>query len=122
MKMVEMRTYSWGNYSEWRIKALEERRDFYQDILDYDDEASDDFRRELKTDRKKINEWLRELRKHKKDVNKDPEVVKWKIETMDQIKKDLEANINGGYLDEETKEMYEEELGYAKRYLDELKK
>jgi len=120
--MVEMRTYSWGNYSEWRIKALEERRDFYQDILDYDDEASDDFRRELKTDRKKINEWLRELRKHKKDVNKDPEVVKWKIETMDQIKKDLEANINGGYLDEETKEMYEEELGYAKRYLDELKK
>jgi len=105
-----MRTYSWGNYSEWRIKALEERRDFYQDILDYDDEASDDFRMELKTDRKKINEWLRELRKHKKDVNKDPSMMKWKIEIMDAIKENIDVNLREWCTDEETKEMYEEEL------------
>jgi len=117
-----MRTYSWGNYSEWKIEALKERRDFYQDVLDYDDEAGDDFRRELKIDREKLNEWLKELRKHKKDVNKEPEVVKCKIEIMEEIKNDLEANINGGHLDEEAKEIYEGELGYAKRYLNELKK
>ena len=117
-----MRTYSWGNYPEWKIKTLKERRDFYQDVLDYDDQIDDDFRKILKEGIKDINEWLGELRKHKKDVNKDPDVVKRKIETLEEIKGTFELNINEGYADEEMKGMYGEEIEYAQRWLDELDK
>ena len=118
-----MRYYGYSNYSEWKIKALEECRDIYQDILDYDDEASDDFRRGLKIDRGNLKEWLKELRKNKKDINKDPGVVKWKIKILNEIKGNLELNLKGneGYTDEEINEIYEEELEYVKRWLNELK-
>jgi len=121
------RTYSWSNYFEWKIKALEERRDFDIDILEYDSDIDDEFRETLEKDIKDLNKWLLELKKHKKDAVKSPGVLKRKIKALEEIKGNLELNLkeNKKYPDdEETKELigiYEEELGYVKRWLGELK-
>ena len=126
-----MGTYTYGNYPEWKAEALKMSRDFYQDVLDYDADIDDDSRKELEVGIKKINEWLSELSKQKKDTNKSPEVLVWKIKLLDEIKKNIEINMEepnecrcGCECDEdaeEIQEMYQEELKYVKRWLKELK-
>ena len=131
LNLVKMRSYTYGNYSEWKVEALKMTRDFYQDVLDYDTDINDEFRKELEVGIKKINEWLGELSKQKKDTNKSPEVLAWKIKILEEIKENIEINMEGSNEcecdcgcdedAEELKEMYQEELKYAKRWLKELK-
>ena len=128
---MEIRTYEYSNYPEWKIKALQERRDFCQDVLDYDPDIDDDFRKELEDDIKKLNEWLHELGKQKKAPDKDAEILAWKIKILDEIKSDIELNMNPDNENpfnsecdeetEETEEIYKEELKYVKRWIKELK-
>ncbi|ODS38876.1 MAG: hypothetical protein A7316_06820 [Candidatus Altiarchaeales archaeon WOR_SM1_86-2] len=105
---------------EWKILALGSEIECYCTVLDEDEELEGEDIEAIENDIRVMKDWVKELEGRKVEVNKED--IKTRIRILKNMKDNCEMNMRGDDIEGELKEIYEEELKYIKKWLNEMKK
>jgi len=105
---------------ECKINEIESEIEVYKSILEWDEELEEEDINDINNDIRIMKEWIKELKGHK--VGADNKDSRRRIEILENMTDNCEVNIKEGNVEGEGKELLEEELGYIKKWLKEIKK